>query len=374
MEKLNKKVALLGTIAAALIIAPSITKAATTLPSAVDGKITLTEDVELSSTWINTENLELDLAGYKITKAPERMYAINNKGTLKITDSSEEKTGMIECTSENITGTRVCVNNYENTGDLTLDGVTVKAKTTAVKNNENARLVIKNSELIAEGIENEGIALQNFGTTTVTDSYIKGYFALDALSYKEFSSELSVSQTLLEGEYAAVVRESTPVAGQNPEIKVNLEDVVLDTENLYKRDLNNSTGKLTLSGGIGVLEGKTLVIDENVELGEDTIIVLDENASVENKTENEITAAYITNPDIENLEDLSSEDFELVTVNPNEKVTAKKEEVNNPEENTTEENEEIKVPNTVDGVTTYIIIAIISLLGLAITITKLRKN
>lgn len=383
MKKLNRGVAVLGTLVAALVIAPTVGRAATTMPAAVDGKITLTENVELSTTWVNTENVELDLAGYKITKAPERMYAINNKGTLKITDSSANKSGMIECTSENITGTITCVNNFENGSKLTIDGARVQAKVTAVKNNENATLnIINESEIISTGVEGRGIAVQNFGTATVKDSYIKGHngergFAINALSYAGYDSDITVEGSMISGKYAVAVGEESGTGNRIVDVKLN--DVILDTENVYTASsaLPNTSKEVTLGGDFAlVLDGRTLVIDENVKLADDTLVILDENATIENKTNKDLVVAYAANADeIENLDDLDNLKFETITVKPNEKVTAKTEEVKEPEKDqTVSKDEEIKVPNTVDGVTTYIIIAIISLLGLGVTVTKLRRN
>lgn len=379
---LNKKVALLGTVAAALIIAPTITKAATNLPTAVDGKITLTEDVELSATWTNTETVELDLAGYKITKAADRMYAINNKGNLTITDSSEDKTGMVECTSTNITGTITCVNNFENGSELTIDGTTIQANVTAVKNNENAKLNIINAYIVSLGSEGRGIAVQNFGEATIKDSYIESHngergFAINALSYAGNDSSTTVEGSIISGKYAVAVGE-VDVTGERT-VNVKLENVILDTENVYTEssEIANITKEVSLGGEfVLVTEGNTLVIDENVKLGEDTLVVLDENATVENKTDKDLDAAYITNADeIESIEDLENLKFETVTVKSNEKLTAKKEEVKEPEKDqTVSKDEEVKVPNTFDGITTYIVIAVISLLGLGLTVTKLRKN
>jgi len=382
MKKLSKGIAVLSTITAALIIAPTIGRAATTMPEAVGGKITLTENVELSATWVNTENVELDLAGYKITKAPERMYAINNKGTLKITDSSADKSGMIECTSANITGTITCVNNFENGSELTIDGARVQAKVTAVKNNENATLnIINESEIISLGSEGRGIAVQNFGTATIKDSYIKGHngergFAINALSYAGYDSNITVEGSMISGKYAVAIGEEN--ATGNRKVDVNLNNIIFDTENTYTSSsaLPNTSKDVIIGGDYAlVLDGSTLVIDENVKLEEDTLIILDENATVENKTDKDVIVAYATNADeIENIEDLDKIKFETITVKPNEKVTAKKEEVKEPEKDQTSKDEEIEVPNTVDGVTTYIIIAIISLLGLGVTVRKLRKN
>lgn len=383
MKILNKKIALLGTVAASLILAPTITKAATTLPSAVDGKITLIENVELSQTWVNTENVELDLAGFKITKAQNGMYAINNKGTLKITDSSEGKTGMVECTSTNVTGTVVCVNNFENGSTLTIEGAKIQANVTAVKNNENATINIIESEIVSLGSEGRGIAVQNFGTTTIKDSYIESHngergFAINALSYAGYDSSITVEGSYITGKYAVAVGEESPTGSRS--VNVELKNVILDTENMYTSSSNlASTTKDVLLNGefILVTEGNTLVIDDNVKLDENTVVVLDDNATVENKTDKDVVAAYVTNSDeIESIEDLDKLELKTITVKPNEKATAKKEEVKDPETPVSkdEPKEDVKVPNTFDGITTYIVIAIISIIGLAVTATKLRKR
>lgn len=143
-------------------------------------------------------------------------------------------------------------------------------------------------------------------------------------------------------------------------------------------NLASTTKDVLLNGEfILVTEGNTLVIDENVKLAENTVIVLDDNATVENKTDKDVVAAYVTNSDeIDSIEDLDKLELKTITVKPNEKATAKKEEVKDPETPVSkdEPKEEIEVPNTFDGITTYVVIAIISVIGLVVTATKLRKR
>lgn len=60
------------------------------MPTAVDGVITLTEDVELTSTWAVSENVTLDLAGHKLyttTGLNGHVISVTSSGNLTIKDS-----------------------------------------------------------------------------------------------------------------------------------------------------------------------------------------------------------------------------------------------------------------------------------------------
>ncbi|MDE6284569.1 MAG: hypothetical protein K2M17_02390, partial [Bacilli bacterium] len=127
-----KKTNLIGVALTALIIAPTIANAAT-LPSPVDGKITMTEDIILDNKFLIASDTEiiLDLNGHTLT-GPTINYAIDNRGTLTIMDSAETK-GSIVCPASTLSYDSSCVRNYKN---MEINGVTINADWTAVKNEE----------------------------------------------------------------------------------------------------------------------------------------------------------------------------------------------------------------------------------------------
>ena len=128
----------------ALSLLPATALAAeggTQLPTAVDGVITLDENVTLSEAWQPTESVILDLSGYKLSLA---RVNVQDGVTVTITDS--EDSGKIEATS-----TRSVV--VFNGGTLILENGTITS--TQLDSNDN-------------------IAIFNMGTFTIEDGKIEG--------------------------------------------------------------------------------------------------------------------------------------------------------------------------------------------------------
>ena len=76
---------------------------AASMPNAIDGKITLSEDLQLTETFTVSEGEEitLDLAGHTITGSADiDYYTIENNGNLTIIDPGETK-GKIICLEDN---------------------------------------------------------------------------------------------------------------------------------------------------------------------------------------------------------------------------------------------------------------------------------
>ena len=128
----------------ALSLLPATALAAeggTQLPTAVDGVITLDENVTLSEAWQPTESVILDLSGYKLSLA---RVNVQDGVTVTITDS--EDSGKIEATS-----TRSVV--VFNGGTLILENGTITS---------------------TQRDSNDNIAIFNMGTFTIEDGKIEG--------------------------------------------------------------------------------------------------------------------------------------------------------------------------------------------------------
>ena len=139
--------------------------AATTLPAAVDGVITLTEDVQLVETWTIEEGqtFVLNLNRKTITSS---VTAIKNSGTLTINGP-----GTIDVSGATAEATRVVMN----CGDLTLNGGTYKGTEALYSyaiNNNPGTLEANNAEVIGGfggiGISSGSNAEINGGTYTLT--------------------------------------------------------------------------------------------------------------------------------------------------------------------------------------------------------------
>lgn len=129
--------------------------AAETLPEAVNGVITLTEDVELESNFVITKDktVILDLNGhaiiqsYEVTKPGYSM--IDNKGTLTIKDSVGN--GKISFKDSGSGGEYVS-NTIENSGTLIVDGGTIKnISDITVANNGYPHAIDSSGKLVING-------------------------------------------------------------------------------------------------------------------------------------------------------------------------------------------------------------------------------
>ena len=145
---------------------------AASMPDAVDGKITLTGNLELTETFTvaEDETITLDLAGYTITGSADiDYYTIENNGNLTIIDSGKTK-GKIVCLEDN---SSCIINNNE----LLVDGVFATSSFATIKNEETGNLTVKNATIETTRVGNSQTvgftgALQNWGTAKVMDSTI----------------------------------------------------------------------------------------------------------------------------------------------------------------------------------------------------------
>lgn len=161
-----KKKLLIRSLAIGFIcIFPHISYAATTLPSPIDGKITLNENVELNNKYQILENdtLIIDLNGFTLT-GPDNNYAIDNQGNLTIIDS--KGTGHIQCNAPSAS----CIRN--NHGTLIIKGITINGAFVLVKTEPDSITHINNSNFTTTYNQTNTGAILNWGTTNVTATTI----------------------------------------------------------------------------------------------------------------------------------------------------------------------------------------------------------
>ncbi|MDY4171799.1 MAG: hypothetical protein SOY17_03570, partial [Evtepia sp.] len=129
------------------------TSAATKLPDAKDGVITLEQDTTATLTVNAGQDITLDLAGFTLTNQVGQ-HTIINKGTLTIVDNSDGKTGKVD----NITHQRAPLYNYpQATVELKGGTFTRSAEASQDANNSGG---------------NSFYTLKNFGTMTVNDGVV----------------------------------------------------------------------------------------------------------------------------------------------------------------------------------------------------------
>ena len=179
------------------------TVSAASMPDDDNGKITLTEDIDLTETFtVNAdEEITLDLAGHTITGSADiNYYTIENNGKLTIIDSGTD--GKIICGEESSS----CIRN--NKGTLNIDGVYVESPFATIKNEADSTLAVKNSEIVSTHVGNSlsgGFtgALQNWGSATVDNTTITAAsdYAVFARSGSDEgkSSDITISNSNLSG-------------------------------------------------------------------------------------------------------------------------------------------------------------------------------
>ena len=137
---------------------PQIVQAAEVLPEAVDGKITLTEDVTLTSAFVveSGKNITLDLAGFTLkndTSLKADTIYVKKGATLKLTGN-----GTVINTTK---GYAALYNN----GTTVIDGATLKRDTTG----DNNYYVILNHGNMT--IEDANVSVNGTGSSLVENGY-----------------------------------------------------------------------------------------------------------------------------------------------------------------------------------------------------------
>ncbi len=429
--KTRNKIGALSVLAATAILNPWSVKAeSSTLPSPVDGKITLTEDVSLNSAWVNnnTGKVTIDLNGHTLKRAGYYGYLINNNSKdddLVITDSSADKKGMIVCEKENDPRAEKSPSScIRNNGTLEINGVTIDSEFHGIKTEEDTTLTVKNSKITTHSIKASGI--QNYGDLTLESSEIYGATdpqgaAIFSLSWNEggvaYGSTATIKDSTLSAYWPIIIEHfGTSIPGETIDVVVEnstLEQIggLARIEGRNKRSTNDvSEMTLTLKGNITassealefaeegtvltlnkdlteeitVPKGMTLVIPEGITVGEN--VRMEEGATVENKSTGEITITIIGEDGTEETKTIpEGKDSSYVEPTPEdpENPTEPTEPTNptdpeNPTEPTTPEepkkDDDINTPNdnpkTLDGVYGYAAIGAVSLASLVAIIKK----
>lgn len=228
--KTNKfKILALAFIVALFMVLPTAVKAATTMPADVDGTITLTEDVVLTSKYVvdSEKTLTIDLNGHTIAGPDVNSdYTIENLGDLTIVDNGTEK-GKIE----GISPSASCIRNYG--GTLSITGVTVTSKGfAAIKNEPNSTMTLDNCNLSLTytSSKTEVETVVNAGTAIIKDSTINTSYpqrAIRVTCTDTTDSDTTVTNTKMAGgRYGVDVLES-----KGGSQKVTVKDCTFEVKN-----------------------------------------------------------------------------------------------------------------------------------------------
>lgn len=235
------------------------TVSAASMPDDDNGKITLTEDIDLTETFtVNAdEEITLDLAGHTITGSADiNYYTIENNGKLTIIDSGTD--GKIICGEESSS----CIRN--NKGTLNIDGVYVESPFATIKNEADSTLAVKNSEIVSTHVGNSlsgGFtgALQNWGSATVDNTTITAAsdYAVFARSGADEgkSSDITISNSNLSGSYFAVTERTNSTTTTQT---INISDSTLSgrastpsgTVQSYSGDITLTTNHVSVNNTV----------------------------------------------------------------------------------------------------------------------------
>lgn len=409
-----KGLGLLCAMATAFVVNPLVTRAETSsLPEPDNnGIIKLVDDVVLTSTYVINEekNVTIDLNGHNLRRNMSSGYLISNlKGNVTITDSGTTK-GKISCEDEVKSS---CIRNYKN---MTIDGANLISTWLNVKNEELSDIIIKNSTVTSTSPK--GSALQNYGTATIENSNMiaskenagAAVFSLCFIdSSGEYSSTVNIKNSTLSAYYPIIVEPYDENGyNENTTITVNVDSSVFEGvsgvarvneflvgkpnigniarisvsgEVIGPQDVLNYAVKGTkltlnedLTGSVVVREGVTLVIPKDIEV-EDNAIKVSAGSVLENNSGREFKILSETGEELV-IKDAGLFDGSEVK-NPTEVIPdipstpngtepgeddAVKDDnlINTPTEN----------PKTLDGVTTYIVIAISSIGTIGLILKK----
>lgn len=279
-----------------ILVLPNIVHAASSLPEAIDGKITLTEDVVLTEKYVinDGETITLDLAGHTL-QGPSSDYAIDNLGAISIMDSGNSK-GKIVCRA----ASQSCVHNF-NTMDI--KGVTIDSQFIAVKSEPKCTLEIDGTTISA--VTEAG--LLNAGNATVNNSYIKTTSTKAAAVYitsgssRDATSDLDIKNSTLEGKKYVLNYDKTKSIAKN-----------LHVTNIKAKGATHSN--LLLS-----LKGLTVAVDGDNEVGAGGVIFFTSHA----KSGATITLTESTSKTMNIPEDVTLIVPEGITLGVASKITVK---------------------------------------------------
>lgn len=258
----------------------SFTVSAAPMPDADNGKITLTDDINLTETFtVNAdEEITLDLAGHTITGSADiDYYTIENNGKLTIIDSGTD--GKIICGEENSS----CIRN--NKGTLNIDGVYIESPFATIKNEADSTLAVKNSEIVSTHVGNSlsgGFtgALQNWGSATVDNTTITAAsdYAVFARSGADEgkSSDITISNSNLSGSYFVVTERTNSTTTTQT---INISDSTLSG----RASISNNGSIQSYSGDITLTTNHVSVnntVIANSEAGTKITLDVDYNTTL----------------------------------------------------------------------------------------------
>lgn len=256
------------------------TVSAASMPDDDNGKITLTEDIDLTETFtVNAdEEITLDLAGHTITGSADiNYYTIENNGKLTIIDSGTD--GKIICGEESSS----CIRN--NKGTLNIDGVYVESPFATIKNEADSTLAVKNSEIVSTHVGNSlsgGFtgALQNWGSATVDNTTITAAsdYAVFARSGADEgkSSDITISNSNLSGSYFVVTERTNSTTTTQT---INISDSTLSG----RASISNNGSIQSYSGDITLTTNHVSVnntVIANSEAGTKITLDVDYNTTL----------------------------------------------------------------------------------------------
>lgn len=183
-----KKLKSLVLVIAAVLFMPTIADAATKMPSAIDGVITLTEDVILEESYVveTGSTITLDLNGFLLTNvagsAIDTIY-VQNGANLKITGD-----GTITNTTKNYAA-------LFNNGTVVIDGATLSRDST----NGNTYYVILNHGNMT--IDSANVFVTGEGVSLIANGYYNYTSTNERLGYVEGVNEKTPTLTINNGTF-----------------------------------------------------------------------------------------------------------------------------------------------------------------------------
>lgn len=218
-------------------------------------------------------DITLNLNGHTLSQSESTEptpYAINNEGTLKITDSGETKGKIVN----SLSATTSCVRNN---GNLTMEGVTVESTFVAVKNEPSAELTVNDCKFYSTFSGSGTGALLNWGEATVSNTVIDAGSGTSAVYVNSEGSQPHITLTNcdLAGKYALSSRNDGKVG-----TTVEIEGGSISSTGTTA--VNPSDSDMKISGNIKVNGNAVNSVLKYSETG--TNVILDENASTKSNT------------------------------------------------------------------------------------------
>ena len=387
------------------------------MPEAVDGTITLTEDVVLPSTLVlgaNSNVKVIDLNGHTLSRGTRYGYLINSSTDLTI------KNGSIVCGKEQAvidgekaeTKSSSCIRNNKS---LNVDAVKVKAYWTALKDEEGTTLTLKNSTVSSESgtagtilnygdarIENSTIKAASVpngaaiftmsyaegdnkwgSTVVVNDSTIQGYFPVLLGKYDDYSEANGLATTVtFEGDNTIItdgkfLQKNTQREDTTLEISGEVTAAIDAID--YVKNGTVLTVNEDITKAVVIPDGVTLIIPEGIKVTGS--LKMDAGAVIINKSGETVNVLVELDGKEETIElqnngKLSMDELTKEPDTPVEPDLPNK--PNEPSEPTEPSEPEVpkddhqpsENPKTFDGVTAYAAFAGISIGGLGLVLKK----